>query len=391
MIILSLNTGSSTLKYKLIDTGTELELAAGNVPVRGAGEIREAVGKMFEALPPHVLPDAVGHRVVQGGDLFRQTTVVTGEVEAALATLHPLAPLHSPVNLAGIHAARELRPGLPHVAVFDTAFHAAIPPHAHLYAIPWELSHKWKIRRYGFHGISHDFVSSRYAEIARRPRKDLRLITAHLGNGCSMCAVRDGHAIDTTMGLTPLEGLVMGTRSGDIDASVAFRLMEWERLPPRELERLLNHESGLKGLSGVANDMRAIEAAASAGDERARLAIEIFCHRVRRYLGAYFAELNGADAVLFTGGIGENSALVRQLVCRELQVFGIHLDAAVNMACRGREACLSVEDSRTPVWVIPTNEELMIARETARVLRAPDSAGGGIGTRGPTPDIRTSG
>lgn len=370
MIVLSLNTGSSTLKYKLIDTVSEAVLGAGNLALRGPEDIPSSVEQMFAALPEENAPAAVGHRVVQGGDLFRESTVVTDEVEAALATLHPLAPLHSPVNLAGIHAARASRPALPQVAVFDSAFHAAMPPAAHLYALPLELAQRWKVRRYGFHGISHQFVSLRYAEVAGVALENLKLITIHLGNGCSAAAVRNGHSVDTSMGLTPLEGLTMGTRSGDLDASIIFRLMEWENMTAAEAERMLNHASGLKGLSGVSNDMRTLEQAAGEGDPRAALAIDVFCHRVRRYLGAYFAELNGADAVLFTGGIGENSPLIRAKVCRDLDALGIQLDVEANDSTRGSERRISIADGRTAVWVVPTNEELMIARETARVMNA---------------------
>ncbi|MGB9606246.1 MAG: acetate/propionate family kinase, partial [Bryobacteraceae bacterium] len=282
-----------------------------------------------------------------------------------------LAPLHNPHNLSGYFASLRLLPHAAQVAVFDTAFHQTMPPKAYTYALPHGLCARYHVRRYGFHGSSHRWMAERYAQLQRRPVEEFKLITCHLGNGCSMCAIEAGRSVDTTMGMTPLEGLVMGTRSGDVDAAAILHLMQWEGLNPERMNALLNKGSGLYGISGISNDMRTLLEHASRGDERAELAIEVFCYRIRKYLGAYYAVLNGADAVIFTGGIGENAPEIRARVCRSLDALGIALDERRNRMAVGCEMDLSADGARTRVWVIPTNEELLIARETVRALRAP--------------------
>lgn len=387
MNILSVNAGSSSLKYQLIDTATGEAISRGVVERIGAPEGRlkangveraghfanheEAVSAALETLPAGCRVDGAGHRVVHGGARFRASVVIDDDVEDAIEQLSHLAPLHNPVNLAGIRAGRTVLPRVPHVAVFDTAFHATIPAEAYTYALPFELAEKWGIRRYGFHGISHRFVTERYAAIAGRRVEDVKLITLHLGNGCSACAVRGGKSVDSSMGMTPLEGLVMGTRPGDLDPAIALRLMEWEGWGRNELESLLNHKSGLAGMSGVSNDMRELTAAAARGHARAALAIDVFCYRIRRYIGALYAVVNGAEAVVFTGGIGENRDEVRMKSCGELEALGIRMDAERNAGAHGAEREISAEGSRTAVWVIPTNEELLIAKDAeARIHHA---------------------
>ncbi|MDX2151000.1 MAG: acetate kinase [Bryobacteraceae bacterium] len=387
MNILSINAGSSSLKYQLIDTATGEAMARGVVERIGAAEGRlkangveraghfanheEAVSAALETLPGGCRVDGAGHRVVHGGGRFRASVLIDDEVEDAIEKLSHLAPLHNPVNLAGIRAGRTVLPSVPHVAVFDTAFHATIPAEAYTYALPYGLAEKWGIRRYGFHGISHRFVTERYAAITGRSAESVKLITLHLGNGCSACAVRGGESVDSSMGMTPLEGLVMGTRPGDIDPAIALRLMEWEGWGREELESLLNHKSGLAGLSGVSNDMRELTAAAAAGNARAALAIDVFCYRIRRYVGALFGVLNGAEAVVFTGGIGENRDEVRMKSCGDLEALGIRMDADRNARVHGEEREVSAAGSKTAVWVIPTNEELLIAKDAeARIIHA---------------------
>lgn len=360
MIVLSLNAGSSSLKYKQIDTRTEQVLEAGVIERIGAPGSPATHEEAFSLIPDLDHVDAAGHRVVHGGDRFSASVLIDEEIERAIEELIPLAPLHNPVNLAVIRAGRRRLPGIPHVAVFDTAFHATVEPAAYTYALPLELARKWKIRRYGFHGTSHRWAASRFPA-------DWKLITLHLGNGCSAAAIRAGRSVDTTMGMTPLEGLVMGTRPGDLDPGVLLRLMEWEGLDAAGLDRLLNRESGLLGLSGLSNDMREIEAQAAAGHERAALALDVFVHRIRRAVGGLYAVLNGADALVFTGGIGENSALVRWKVCQGLEALGVVLDAELNQVARGEEVRISSLEARTEVWVAPANEELVVARDAARV------------------------
>ena len=318
---------------------------------------------------------AVGHRVVHGGERFKESVLITDEVVRAVEDCIDLAPLHNPANLTGISATRKLfGGGLPQVAVFDTAFHQTLPDHAFLYALPYQLYRRYRLRRYGFHGISHRYVAYRYRVMRNIAREATNIITLHLGNGCSATAISAGNSIDTSMGLTPLEGLVMGTRSGDLDPAIIEFIAAKEGLSTREIETLMNKQSGLLGISGLTSDMRELLAEArEENDRRSELAIEIFCYRARKYIGAYLAAMNGADAVVFTGGIGENSPEVRARICDGLQWIGIELDEEVNRShTGGQEGLISREGSRPSVYVIPTDEELLIARDTVRcVLKEP--------------------
>ena len=398
MKILVLNCGSSSVKYQLLDMATEQQLAKGSVERIGmdsaqlihvkanAASVREvspildhttAVRRVLSILshPEHgVISDvadiiAVGHRVVHGGEMFSSSVVITPAVKDTIRCLFDLAPLHNPANLLGINAAEAALPGVPQVAVFDTAFHSAMPRMAFLYALPYVLYKRYKVRRYGFHGMSHRYVSERAAQLLGRPAEDLRIITCHLGNGASVAAVKGGHSIDTSMGFTPLEGLVMGTRSGDLDPAALLYIMAKEELGLGEAQAMLNKHSGLQGLSGM-SDMREIEQEMWDGNAKAREAFEIFCYRVRKYIGSYAAALEGVDAVVFTGGIGENSNAVREEVCKGLGYLGVDFDAQANSeAPRGQEAEISRPGSRVRVFVIPTNEELVIARDTATLVR----------------------
>lgn len=405
MKVLVFNCGSSSVKFQVIETSLEMieanadkTLAHGLVekiglsdsrlvievegrkPYQEISEIlehRTAVERVLKALvhPDHgVLKsvkeiEAVGHRVVHGGEKFASSVLVTPEVEAMIEECVVLAPLHNPHNLRGLTAARSLLPGVPQVAVFDTAFHQSMPPEAFIYGLPYELYRRHAIRRYGFHGTSHRFVSIRTARLLDRPLEDVRIVTCHLGNGCSMAAVDRGHSVDTTMGFTPLEGLLMGTRSGDLDAAILPWVMTMEDVTLSQLNAMLNKHSGLYGISGVSSDMREIEHARATGNKRARLAFEIFCYRIRKYVGAYAAAMGGLDAVTFTGGIGENSSLVRETSLARMEFLGIELDQEANRtAPRGKEVLVSRSGSRVAVAVVPTNEERVIARDTVRVL-----------------------
>jgi acetate kinase len=312
---------------------------------------------------------AVGHRMVHGGEKFASSVLVTPEVEAMIEECVVLAPLHNPHNLRGLDAARSLLGSVAHVAVFDTAFHQSMPPHAYIYGLPYDFYTKHAIRRYGFHGTSHRFVSIRTARLLDRPLEELKIVTCHLGNGCSMAAVHGGHSVDTTMGFTPLEGLLMGTRAGDLDAAILPWIMAMEELTLAQLNAMLNKHSGLYGISGVSPDMREIEAACGRGNRRAQLAFDIFCYRIKKYVGAYAAAMSGIDAVTFTGGIGENSSAVREGVVAGLGFLGIDLDRDANSNLpRGEEQRISTPGSRVAAVVIPTNEERVIARDTVRVL-----------------------
>ena len=313
---------------------------------------------------------AVGHRVVHGGELFKESALITEEVFRGIEECIDLAPLHNPNNLRGIRAAREIfGPKVPQVAVFDTAFHASIPEHAYLYAVPYHLYRRHRIRRYGFHGTSHRYVAYRYRVLRGLTRDQTNVITLHLGNGCSAAAIRGGHSMDTSMGMTPLEGLVMGTRSGDLDPGVVNLIASKEGLLPNEVEGLLNTQSGLLGISGLTNDMRVLEEELRLTDDRrVRLALEVFCYRARKYIGAYLAAMGSADAVIFTGGIGENSQEIRSRICSGLEWAGLKMDEERNAKTRGTEARVSTEDSTLAAYVIPTNEELLIARDTVRVI-----------------------
>ncbi len=409
MNVLVLNTGSSSLKFQVVET--DLEAIEKNADRQKARGVIERIGSealvslKVEGRPTHrrtaalrdhraaldyllrwlVSPEAgipglgaiadihaVGHRVVHGGEKFARSTLLDDAVVDQIEDCIDLAPLHNPANLKGIYAARELLgSGVPQAAVFDTSFHSTMPEVAYLYAIPYPLYVRHKVRRYGFHGTSHRYVAFRYRALTGKSREETNVITLHLGNGCSACAIKRGESVNTSMGLTPLEGLVMGTRSGDLDPSVVEFLHHKEGLDFQEIDMLLNKQSGLLGLSGLTNDMRELLSEEKAHqDRRARLAIEIFCHRIRHYIGAYLAQMNGADALVFTGGIGENSAEIRARVCAELGFLGIALDAAKNTAAvDGQEGDISAEGARVRTYVIPTNEELLIARDTVRCVK----------------------
>ena len=409
MNVLVLNCGSATVKFQIIET--DIEQIAENTDRRLARGVVERVGGeaivTFQSMerPPerttaqlrdvraaveHIIRwacsersgisevkavadiGADGHRVVHGGERFTHSVLITDEVLRGIEDCIDLAPLHNPANIKGIVAAREVfGAGLPQVAVFDTAFHQTLPERAFLYALPYQFYRRHRIRRYGFHGTSHRYVAYRYRQLRGLRREETNVITLHLGNGCSAAAIRRGDSTDTSMGLTPLEGLVMGTRSGDMDPAIVDFLAVKEGLSPQEVETLLNKQSGLIGISGLTNDMRDLLAEAEENnDRRARLAIEIFCYRVRKYIGAYLAAMGGADALVFTGGIGENAAQVRALCCDGLGWMGLELDAERNRAqTNGREGLISSDDSRLAAYVIPTDEELLIARDTVRSVR----------------------
>jgi acetate kinase len=411
MNILILNCGSSSVKFQIIVTDLESieqnadrHLARGHIErIGGEAVVTLQVEGQKEQRSTATLRDiraavdfivrwassqesgvdeiksiadiqAIGHRVVHGAERFTQSVLITDEVIRGLEECIDLAPLHNPANIKGIIAARALfGEGLPQVAVFDTAFHQTLPDHAFLYALPYQLYRRYRVRRYGFHGTSHRYVAYRYRQLQGIARDQTNIITLHLGNGCSAAAIRNGNSIDTSMGLTPLEGLVMGTRCGDVDPAIIDFIATKEGLSSGEVETLLNKQSGLLGISGLTSDMRELLAEASEeNDRRARLAIEIFCYRARKYIGAYLAAMNGADAVVFTGGIGENSWEVRSRICDGLQWLGLELDEDRNRAhAAGREGSISTKNSRLAAYVIPTDEELLIARDTVRcVLRS---------------------
>jgi len=398
--VLVINSGSSSIKFQLLDMQDESVLASGLVERIGEaeGQIKcelrpgaetEKVIKLQEPVPNHehgmrkavdlltdaregvirdrAEIDAVGHRVVHGGEEFHQPTLITDEVIAAIEKTIPLAPLHNPANLDGIRVARELFPSSPQVAIFDTAFHQTIPPHAYHYALPIELYEKHRVRRYGFHGTSHQFVAGECARVMGRSLEELNIITVHLGNGCSMTAVEKGRSIDTTLGLTPLEGLVMGTRSGDVDPAIYAFLARNCGMDIDAIDTMLNKKSGLKGLCGM-NDMRDIHAAIEEGDQRARLALDVQTYRNRKYIGAYMAALGHVDAIVFTAGIGENDSIVREKTVAGLEPFGIVMDRKANDQRVKRPTLLSAAESRVQIWGIPTNEELAIARQAVGVV-----------------------
>ena len=396
MNILVLNCGSSSVKYQLIEAQERKTLARGSVErigmsgatlsnvrhdgdeIRIAGEIvdhTQAIEYILAVLLSKnhgVITDrsqihAVGHRVVHGGETFSGSVLITDEVIKTLRDNIELAPLHNPHNLRGITACEVSLPGIPQVGVFDTSFHSRMPRKAFLYGIPYSLYSQYKIRRYGFHGSSHRYVADRAAQVLGRDLATLRLVTCHLGNGCSMAAVDRGVSVDTTMGFTPLEGLLMGTRSGDIDPSVILFVMGKEGLTVGEANTLLNKHSGLQGISGVSSDMREIVSEMKNGDKKATYAFDVFTYRIRKYIGAYAAVMGGLDGVVFTGGIGENSVEVRSACCTGMEFFGIGVDESLN-ASPAREKFISPEGARTPVMVIPTNEELVIAIDTMRIV-----------------------
>lgn len=370
MKVLVINCGSSSVKWQVVVSGSGERLAEGKVERIGSDGLthEDALKAILEEAQAHE-PQAVGHRVVHGGEAFHNASVIDDEVLAAIEACVPLAPLHNPANLAGIRAARALLPDVPHVAVFDTAFHSRMPRRSRMYAIDTELAKKHGIRRFGFHGTSHQFVAGLAAEHLETPMRDLRIITLHLGNGASACAVELGSSSETSMGMTPLEGLVMGTRSGDIDAGVVLKLAR--ELGIDETERVLNRQSGLKGLSGVGNDLRDLQAKAEEGHDGARLALTVFAHQVRKYIGAYAAVMGGVDAVVLTGGIGENSAPMRRRILQRLDFLGIRIDEDANQDAKVDDdapVCdISHRSARVKTLVIATNEELEIARQTEQV------------------------
>ena len=313
---------------------------------------------------------AIGHRVVHGGEKFTNSIIINKAVKRGIKEYAKLAPLHNPHNLGGILACESLFPRIPQAAVFDTAFHQTMPAYAYLYGLPMELYRKDGVRRYGFHGTSHKFISLRIAELLKRPLNGLKIISCHLGNGCSMAAIKDGKSIDTSMGLTPLEGLIMGTRCGDIDPGVIFYLMEKERLGLKKINRLLNEKSGLLGLSAISNDMRDIYKAATEGNEQAELALKIFVYRIKKYIGSYAAAMGGLNILAFTAGIGENQEHIRESICKDMDFFGIKIDKGKNEERLPRERIISASDSEVLVLVIPTKEELRIAQETFQLLKS---------------------
>ena len=397
MKVLVINCGSSSLKYQVLDMTTETLLCKGlveRIGMEGSVITHEKIGmdkfklespmKSHKEAIGHVLDavidadhgvvksmdeiGAVGHRVVHAGEKFASSVLITPEVKKALEECIDLAPLHNPPNLLGIDACEQLMPNTPMVGVFDTAFHQTMPPESYIYAIPYEYYQKHGIRRYGFHGTSHRYVAERAADMLNVDIEDLKLITCHLGNGASVSAIKRGKCIDTSMGFTPLEGLVMGTRSGDIDPAIVTYIREKENLKQGEANDILNKKSGVLGISGVSSDFRDIEEAAAEGNERAQLALNVFAHKVRFYIGAYIAEMNGVDAIVFTAGLGENGIAMRDVICNDLGNLGIKLDLVKNRV-RGKETIISRDDSKVKVLLIPTNEELMIARDTYNIVR----------------------
>lgn len=367
MNILTLNAGSATLKYKLFAMPAEDVLAEGSLDHPGGDGIVQAAQKAIEACRGLGI-DAIGHRVVHGGARFIAPTRINPDTLGELRKLKGLDPLHNPTEVAMIEAAQHAVPDVPNVAIFDTAFHQTLPEVAWRYALPWELSDRLGLRRYGFHGISHQYVSERLIERLGRKPKHTKLITCHLGSGASVCAIQDGRSVDTSMGLTPLEGLVMGSRSGDVDAGLLLFLLRTQQMTPAHLDDFLNHQSGLLGLSGISSDVRELEQAAKVGDARAELALAIFAYRVRKYIGAYAAALGGLDAIAFAGGIGEHSAAMRARICTGLEFLGVELDTGSNEAADA-EAQISADSSKIKVWMIPTDEERQIARETSALLQ----------------------
>ena len=397
MKILVLNCGSSSIKYKLYDMDDESVLAQGGVERIGLDNAflkltlpngekkklmhdmpdhKEGVNFVFQQLLSEEYGaiksldeiDAVGHRIVQGGDLFEKSCLVDEEVEKGIESLCDLAPVHNAGHLKGIRAVDHLMPNVPQVTVFDNAFHSTMPPHAFLYAIPYDLYEKYHVRRYGFHGTSHRYVSHRVAELMGKDIKDLKIITCHIGNGASVAAIKDGKVIDTSMGLTPLAGVMMGSRSGDIDPSAVTYLMNKLNMQPQEMADFLNKKSGVLGITGISSDMRDIESAAEEGNERARLALDMYNYRIKKYIGAYAAAMGGVDVIVWTAGVGENQIGTRLDACSDLEFLGVKIDAEANN-CRGEEKLISTPNSRVQVWVVPTDEEIVIARDTMELVK----------------------
>ena len=397
MIILVVNAGSSSLKYQLIDMKDESVLAKGNcdrIGIDGHISHKTSDGRKFEAdinFPTHTEAfmelvkalttgdakvidsmdeiSAVGHRIVQGADVFDKSVLVTDEVIDQIDDLRELAPVHNHAHALALRACKSVIPAnVPQVVVFDTAFHQTMPPKAFMFGLPYEDYEKYHVRKYGFHGTSHRFVSKALAKAMGKDVKDLKIVSCHLGNGSSITAVRDGKCYDTSMGLTPLEGLVMGTRSGDIDPALVTYIRQKENLPSGKANEILNKKSGVLGISGVSSDFRDIEAAVAEGNERAALALKVFAHKVRFYIGAYIAEMNGCDAIVFTAGVGENDITMRELICHDLGNLGIKIDPLKNKI-RGKETIISADDARVKCLLIPTNEELMIAKDTYDIVK----------------------
>ena len=398
MKILVINCGSSSIKYKLFDMTNSSVMAQGGVEKIGIpGSFLKYTRNNGEKaivekdVPDHSVGvqwifdmltdpqegciqsldevDAVGHRVLHGGDKFTESCVVNDQVKAQIEACFPLGPLHNPANLKGIMAVEALLPKCPQVAVFDTAFHQSMPKESFLYAIPYELYEKHSVRRYGFHGTSHRYVSKRVLEFLGEKAEGSKIITCHIGNGGSIAAVKDGKSFDTSMGMTPLEGLMMGTRSGDIDTGAVTFLMEREGYNAKKMSDVLNKQSGLLGVSGVSSDMREVRAAIASGNERAKLALDMFIYRIKKYVGSYIAAMGGVDTIVFTGGIGENVEVVRKGVCENMEFLGIKLDEALNDKIRGEEAIISASDSKVKIVVIPTDEEFMIASDTMDLVK----------------------
>lgn len=396
MKILVINCGSSSLKYQLFDMTSESVLGKGiveRIGIEGSflkqtvngeqylveapmNDHKAAMKYVFDALlhPEKGLItsldeiNAIGHRVLHGGEELTDSIIIDDKVKEVIREYVKFGPLHNPANLMGIEACEALVPGKPNVAVFDTSFHQTMPARSYMYGIPYEYYEKYRIRKFGFHGTSHKYITRRTAEILNKPLDQVNIITVHLGNGSSLTAVKGGKCVDTSMGLTPLEGLVMGTRCGDLDPTVLTFLMEEEGIKPNDLNQMLNKKSGFLGISGLSSDARDLEAAAEAGNERAQLALDMFVNRCKRYLGGYMLELKEIDAICFAGGIGENSPEMRERLLGGLEFFGIKLDDEANKV-RGKEKRISTEDSKIQVWVVPTNEELMIARDTLDLVK----------------------
>ncbi|HCD52170.1 MAG TPA: acetate kinase [Balneolaceae bacterium] len=398
MKILVINCGSSSIKYQLINTEEKETLCKGLVERIGsvtsiikqefkgekaikksividnhAAALKTIMEMLIEADNEYLHSldeiEAVGHRVVHGGETFKDSVLIDDDVEEAIEAAFDIAPLHNPPNLQGIRAAKKHLPNVPHVAVFDTAFHHSIPQHAYLYGIPNRLYRRYKIRKYGFHGTSHYYVSRQYYKRSGKKKNGSKIITCHLGNGASITAIKDGQSYDTSMGFTPLEGLVMGTRSGDIDPSILFYLIEKEELSLANVHALLNKHSGLLGLSGYAGDMRDLLEEAENGDRRCNEAIDVFCYRAKKYIGSYIASLNGTDAIIFTGGIGENAPPIRERILNEMDHIGVKIDPVANQNLP-EDGKISSDDSAVEVYVIPTNEELVIAIDAAKIAIA---------------------
>ena len=397
MKILVLNCGSSSIKYKLYNMDDESVLAQGGVERIGLDNAflkltlpngekkilmhdmpdhKEGVNFVFQTLLSEEYGaiksldeiDAVGHRIVQGGDLFEKSCLVNEGVEAGIESLCDLAPVHNAGHLKGIRAVDHLMPNVPQVTVFDNAFHSTMPAHAYLYAVPYELYEKYHVRRYGFHGTSHRYVSHRVAELMGKDIKDLKIITCHIGNGASVAAIKDGKVIDTSMGLTPLAGVMMGSRSGDIDPSAVTYIMDKLHLQPQEMADFLNKKSGVLGITGISSDMRDIEEAAKNGNERAQLALRMYNYRIKKYIGSYAAAMGGVDVIVWTAGVGENQISTRMEACSGLEFLGVKMDAEANN-CRGEEKLISAPDSKVQVWVVPTDEEIVIARDTMELVQ----------------------